>query len=127
MSAKLKAFSPALIPSTEIGLSDNSRQVLHKRYLRRGLDGKPAETIEGMFRRVARAVAEPDMTYGYDASTTEESFYALLTSLRFFPNSPTFTGAGTPWASSPLASSCPSPMTWAGGPTASFRPCATRR
>ncbi len=49
-----------------------------------------------MFRRVAHAVAEPDGTYGYDASTTEESFYTLLTSLRFFPNSPTFTGAGTP-------------------------------
>ena len=96
MSAKLKAFAPALIPSTEIDLSENSRQVLHKRYLRRGLDGKPTETIEGMFRRVARAVAEPDTTYGYDAATTEESFYALLTSLRFFPNSPTFTGAGTP-------------------------------
>ena len=96
MSPKLKTFAPELTPPTEIGLSDNSRQVLHKRYLRRGLDGKPAETIEGMFRRVARAVAEPDGTYGYDAATTEESFYALLTSLRFFPNSPTFTGAGTP-------------------------------
>ena len=96
MSPKLKAFAPELTPPTEIGLSDNSRQVLHKRYLRRGLDGKPAETIEGMFRRVARAVAEPDGSYGYDAATTEESFYALLTSLRFFPNSPTFTGAGTP-------------------------------
>ena len=96
MSPKLKAFAPALTPPTEIGLSDNSRQVLHKRYLRRGLDAKPAETIEGMFRRVARAVAEPDGSYGYDAATTEESFYALLTSLRFFPNSPTFTGAGTP-------------------------------
>jgi ribonucleoside-diphosphate reductase alpha chain len=96
MSPKLKTFAPELTPPTEIGLSDNSRQVLHKRYLRRGLDGKPAETIEGMFRRVARAVAEPDGSYGYDAATTEESFYALLTSLRFFPNSPTFTGAGTP-------------------------------
>ena len=96
MSRKLKAFAPELTPPTEIGLSDNSRQVLHKRYLRRGLDGKPAETIEGMFRHVARAVAEPDGSYGYDAATTEESFYALLTSLRFFPNSPTFTGAGTP-------------------------------
>ena len=96
MSPKLKTFAPELTPPTEIGLSDNSRQVLHKRYLRRGLDGKPAETIEGMFRRVACAVAEPDGSYGYNAATTEESFYALLTSLRFFPNSPTFTGAGTP-------------------------------
>ncbi|MEJ5198714.1 MAG: adenosylcobalamin-dependent ribonucleoside-diphosphate reductase, partial [Anaerolineae bacterium] len=67
-----------------------------KRYLRRGLDGKPAETIEGMFRRVARAVAEPDAAYGYDVNSTEEAFYGLLTSMRFFPNSPTFTGAGTP-------------------------------
>ena len=92
MSPKLKTFAPELTPPTEIGLSDNSRQVLHKRYLRRGLDGKPVETIEGMFRRVARAVAEPDAAYGYDAATTEESFYGLLTSLRFFPNSPTFTG-----------------------------------
>jgi ribonucleoside-diphosphate reductase alpha chain len=96
MSPKLRAFAPELTPPAEIGLSDNSRQVLHKRYLRRGLDGRPAETIEGMFRRVAHAVAEPDGSYGYDAATTEESFYALLTSLRFFPNSPTFTGAGTP-------------------------------
>ena len=45
-----------------------------KRYLRRGLDGKPIETIEGMFRRVARAVAEPDTDYGYDAESTEDSF-----------------------------------------------------
>ena len=29
---------------------------------------------------------------------TAEEFYDLLTTLRFFPNSPTFTGAGTPLA-----------------------------
>ncbi|MDE3088371.1 MAG: hypothetical protein KGJ80_03150, partial [Chloroflexota bacterium] len=33
---------------------------------------------------------------GMDAIATREQFYALLTELRFFPNSPTFTGAGTP-------------------------------
>ena len=49
-----------------------------------------------MFRRVARAVAEPDGEHGYDVQSTEDSFYGLLSSLRFFPNSPTFTGAGTP-------------------------------
>ncbi len=93
---KLKSFAPAIQPPAEIALSENSRQVLGKRYLRRGLDGNPSESIEGMFRRVAHAVAEPDTLYGYAAQTTEESFYGLLTSLRFFPNSPTFTGAGTP-------------------------------
>jgi ribonucleoside-diphosphate reductase alpha chain len=91
-----KPFAPALRPAAEVQLSENSRQVLQKRYLRRGLDGKPVEDIEGMFRRVARAVAEPDGAHGYDIQSTEDSFYALLTTLRFFPNSPTFTGAGTP-------------------------------
>jgi ribonucleotide reductase alpha subunit len=91
-----RPFEPLIAPPTDIVLSDNSRQVLQKRYLRRGLDGKPAETIEGMFRRVARAVAEPDGAHGYDVSSTEDSFCGLLASRRFFPNSPTFTGAGTP-------------------------------
>jgi ribonucleoside-diphosphate reductase alpha chain len=95
-TAKAKPFSPAIVPLQEIELSENSRQVLKKRYLRRGIDGKPVEDIAGMFRRVAHAVAEPDQEHGYDVQSTEDSFYALLSSLRFFPNSPTFTGAGTP-------------------------------
>jgi ribonucleoside-diphosphate reductase alpha chain len=92
----LRVFEPGIPPPVQIQISQNSRQVLHKRYLRKGLDGQPVEDIEGMFRRVARAVAEPDAAYGYDTATTEESFYGLLTNLRFFPNSPTFTGAATP-------------------------------
>ncbi len=79
-----------------INLTPNARVVLEKRYLRRGPDGKPIETPEEMFDRVARTVAEPDARYGADAAATREQFYALLTELRFFPNSPTFTGAGTP-------------------------------
>ncbi|MGQ9839221.1 MAG: adenosylcobalamin-dependent ribonucleoside-diphosphate reductase [Anaerolineae bacterium] len=95
-SSNGKPFQPAIQPPATIVLSENSHQVLKRRYLRRGLDGQPIETIEGMFRRVARVVAEPDAAYGYDVSSTEDAFYGLLTSLRFFPNSPTFTGAGTP-------------------------------
>src|SRR5512135_1406476 len=79
-----------------INLTDNARIVLMKRYVRRGPDGKPSESVEGMFRRVARAVAEPDRVHGADVDATEQAFYKLLTELRFFPNSPTFTGAGTP-------------------------------
>jgi len=70
--------------------------VLAKRYLRKGPDGKPIETPEQMFRRVARAIAQPEADHGGDAAAMEEAFYNLLASLRFFPNSPTFTGAGTP-------------------------------
>jgi ribonucleoside-diphosphate reductase alpha chain len=80
----------------EIPLSDNARTVLTKRYLRRGLDGKPVETIEEMFWRVASHVAEPDREYAGDVQATAEAFYDLMTELRFLPNSPTFTGAGTP-------------------------------
>ena len=83
-------------PLTEIPLTENARIVLEKRYLRRGEDGKPIETIPEMFWRVASNVAAPDAEYGKDAYATSEAFYELLTSLRFFPNSPTFTGAGTP-------------------------------
>src|SRR5512135_3709689 len=79
-----------------VKLTDNARVVLMKRYVRRGPDGKPSETPEGMFQRVAHAVAEPDAEYGLDVKATERAFYRLLTDLRFFPNSPTFTGAGTP-------------------------------
>jgi len=79
-----------------IELAPNARVVLEKRYLRRGLDGKPSETPAEMFDRVARTVAEPEARYGGDPAATRELFYDLLTTLRFFPNSPTFTGAGTP-------------------------------
>src|SRR5512143_2991141 len=81
-------------PSIE--LTQNALTVLEKRYLRRGPDGKAAETVEGMFERVARTVAAPDAAYGHDPDARTDEFYRLLTSLRFFPNSPTFTGAGTP-------------------------------
>ena len=50
-----------------IPLTDNARVVLMKRYVRRGPDGKPNESVEEMFHRVARAVAEPDRDHGADA------------------------------------------------------------
>lgn len=78
-----------------IKLSDNSKTILEKRYLRKDENGNIVETIEQMFERVARVVAEPDAPYR-DVKRTEVEFYNLLSTKRFFPNSPTFTGAGTP-------------------------------
>jgi ribonucleoside-diphosphate reductase alpha chain len=49
-----------------------------------------------MFWRVAYHVARAEQAYGGDVESRAAEFYALLTSRRFFPNSPTFTGAGTP-------------------------------
>ncbi len=85
---------PADIPP--VNLTDNARQVLERRYVRRGQDGKPAETVEEMFWRVAYHVAKVEEAWGGDALARAGEFFELLTSKRFFPNSPTFTGAGTP-------------------------------
>ena len=40
-------------PLKEIDLNENARTVLAKRYLRRGDDGQPVESIHEMFWRVA--------------------------------------------------------------------------
>jgi ribonucleoside-diphosphate reductase alpha chain len=85
---------PDDLPPVE--LTENARQVLLKRYVRRGKDGEPAETVEEMFWRVAWHVARAEETWNGDIDKRSREFYHLLTSRRFFPNSPTFTGAGTP-------------------------------
>ncbi len=79
-------------------LTENARQVLMKRYVRRGDDGKPAETVEEMFWRVAYHVAKVEEQWDADADVQKRTveYYQLLSSKKFFPNSPTFTGAGTP-------------------------------
>jgi ribonucleoside-diphosphate reductase alpha chain len=77
-------------------LTDNARQVLMKRYVRRGDEGKPAENVEEMFWRVAYHVAKVEEQWGADVQERTVEYYHLLSSRRFFPNSPTFTGAGTP-------------------------------
>ena len=77
-------------------LTDNARQVLMKRYVRRGDDGKPAENVEEMFWRVAYHVAKVEEQWEADVEKQTIEYYHLLSSKKFFPNSPTFTGAGTP-------------------------------
>ncbi|MFP4323064.1 MAG: ribonucleotide reductase N-terminal alpha domain-containing protein, partial [Anaerolineales bacterium] len=83
----------------DIALAENARTVLHKRYLRKDPDGNPVETEAEMFWRVAYHVARAELDFGGDDAVVEtwaRRYYDLLTNLRFFPNSPTFTGAGTP-------------------------------
>ena len=79
-----------------VEIADNAMQVLMRRYVRRRKNGKPAETVEEMFWRVAYHVAASESEWGGDVLERARAFYELLTSKRFFPNSPTFTGAGTP-------------------------------
>ena len=79
-----------------IHLTENARQVLVRRYVRRGADGLPAENVDEMFWRVAYHVAKVEEAWGGDTLERANQFYTLLSSKQFFPNSPTFTGAGTP-------------------------------
>jgi len=85
-----------LISEVPLPISDHGLTILRRRYLRRGPDGRPRETPSEMFHRVARTVAAVEADYELDVASMEERFYSLLTRLLFLPNSPTFTGAGTP-------------------------------
>jgi ribonucleoside-diphosphate reductase alpha chain len=81
----------------EIDLSPNAVKVLEKRYLKKDGEGQVIETPEGLFKRVARSVAEADRLYGKsetDVSELEKDFSLMLTSLEFLPNSPTLMNAG---------------------------------
>jgi ribonucleoside-diphosphate reductase alpha chain len=81
----------------ELNLTANALKVLEKRYLAKDEEGKAVETPEGLFRRVARAIAAVDVNYGgtpEEAERTEEVFYRMMTSLEFLPNSPTLMNAG---------------------------------
>ena len=66
-------------------LTENAVTVLKSRYL------LGDETPEALFRRVADAVAAPEKDPKYWADT----FYEMMASCRFMPNSPTLFNAGT--------------------------------
>ncbi len=87
---------PSYVDDATVALSENSVKVLEKRYLRRDMDGTLLETPAGMFYRIAWHMAQVEAQHGDDPQAAAETFYNLLTERRFYPNSPTFTGAGTP-------------------------------
>ncbi len=75
-------------------LTENALTVLKARYLLRDEAGKVIETPDGMFRRVASAVASAENQYNGDPAYWEEKFYELMHNLKFLPNSPTLMNAG---------------------------------
>ncbi|HUL31921.1 MAG TPA: adenosylcobalamin-dependent ribonucleoside-diphosphate reductase, partial [Thermodesulfobacteriota bacterium] len=75
--------------------TENALTVLKKRYLKRDSQGEVIETPEELFHRVARNIARADLFYnGKHVNQAEESFFSLMTSLDFMPNSPTLMNAG---------------------------------
>ena len=89
----------ASTPADELDLSPNALTVLERRYLVKDDQGKPAETPEDLFWRVARNVAAPDRAYGASDRAVEslaEAFFALMATRVWMPNSPTLMNAGRP-------------------------------
>ncbi len=100
---KEEVVKPEILPTppvpenlNKVELTDNANQVFTRRYVRRDENGKPDETVEETFWRVAYHIAKAETIWGKDIESTAKLFYNLLSTRRFFPNSPTFTGAGTP-------------------------------
>jgi ribonucleoside-diphosphate reductase alpha chain len=80
-----------------VELSENSRVVLSKRYLKRDEAGSPLEEPVDMFRRVAENIASAERAFGAGAEQEAEVaqiFNRLMTSQAFLPNSPTLMNAG---------------------------------
>ena len=121
---------PAKPPAGPVQLSKNAITVLEKRYLIKDKTGKPTETAEQLFWRVATVVAEADRRYGATEGAVNEvadAFYRLMTESRFEPNSPTLMNAGRPLGNSRRASCCPSKMPCPMAATVSTIPSAPWR
>lgn len=78
-----------------VPLTSNAITVLEKRYLKKDDQGRPVERPDRMFRRVAENIAAADGRYrSSNIPETAQTFYDLLASLEFLPNSPTLMNAG---------------------------------
>ena len=53
-------------------LSPNARLVLEKRYLKKDTSGRPVESPEDMFRRIAKNIASVDLLYNKRADIVSQ-------------------------------------------------------
>ncbi|NLV32980.1 MAG: vitamin B12-dependent ribonucleotide reductase [Clostridiaceae bacterium] len=77
-------------------LTENSKKVLERRYLKRDSEGNIIESCDDMFKRVAKTIASADSEFlgKEDIEKTEKDFYDMMVNLEFLPNSPTLMNAG---------------------------------
>jgi ribonucleoside-diphosphate reductase alpha chain len=79
-------------------LSDQAEIILAHRYFLKNNEGEVIENSEGLFNRVATAVATIESTYltlPIEAELVRNDFYDIISKLEFLPNSPTLMNAGT--------------------------------
>lgn len=82
---------------TKLPFSINALRVLAGRYLQRNEDGEVTESPEGMFHRVAKALAAVDKDYGKneeDIDNLSQKFQEVLTNFEFIPAGRTLANAG---------------------------------
>lgn len=72
-------------------LTENAKIVFEKRFLARDALGRPTEAPEALLARVAAFVASNE---GRGRKKWEHLFFALMSDLRFLPNTPTLLNAG---------------------------------
>ena len=82
-----------------VTLSSQAQTVAEKRYFLKDDDGNPIENADGLFRRVADAVADVEKaSFGKldaEVKLISNDFYRMMETLDFIPNSPTLMNAGT--------------------------------
>lgn len=81
---------------TSLPFTPNALKVVSKRYLRRTPEGKPLETPEQMFRRVAIALTEPEVDWMNEEERAQlaDEFYDVMASFKFTPAGRTLANAG---------------------------------
>ncbi len=88
---------PSTLPEPE--LSENAWYIGKTRYARRDQSGNPIESPKEMFWRVAYNIATAERLYGGDKKehiAMATTFYKLMTTRRFLPNTPTLLNTGKP-------------------------------
>ena len=74
-----------------VTLTSQAQLVAEKRYFQKNDAGKPVEDVDGLFRRVANAVAKPEKNYGkldVEVKMVSNEFLKMMSDLDFIPNSP---------------------------------------
>ena len=95
VTIKTKHQFRTLEKTKKVDIAGNALEIFKRRYALKDENGKPRESVEESMMRVASHVAKgeerPELVKIYT-----DHFYNFLATKRFIPNTPTWSGAGTP-------------------------------
>ncbi len=93
LSVKEQTYT-SLSTVDEIQMDNNAKEIFMRRYALKNDEGKPRETIEEAFMRVASHIADGEKSKKLKDDYTSY-FYKLMAEKRFVPNTPTWSGSKT--------------------------------